>query len=335
VRALVTGGSGFVGLHLVRRLREEGFEVRSYARREQPQAKALGAKVLQGDICDRAALLQAVDGCEVVFHLAAKAALWGDEAEFERTNVQGARSVMDACVAARVPRLVYTSTPSIVFDGGDAEGAAEELPIATRPLSTYARTKAAAERALLGRSGEGGVRVCALRPHAVFGPGDPHIVPQLVAAARAGRLPRIGEGTNRVDLTFVESAVHAHLCAARALVPGSVAAGRAYFISQGEPVLLWEWLGRLFDRLPVQRPRRALSVRAAHALACAVEAGYWLAGAKAQPPLTRYAVSLLGRSHWFDLTAARRDLGYAPPVSLEEGFERTVAHLLREAGGPR
>src|SRR5690606_5717502 len=236
-RVLVTGGGGFLGAEIVRQCLAQGDQVRVLGRNRYPEVEALGAEGHVGDIADVDAVRRAARGCEVVYHTAALAGVWGDPRAYDRTNVQGTEAVIAACRAEQVPRLVYTSTPSVVAspDRTSHEGADESLPYPTRFLADYPRTKVLAEKAVLGANGPA-LRTVALRPHLIFGPGDPHLVPRIIARARAGRLRIVGDGSVKVDITYVENAARAHLQAERVLRKNaSPAAGKAYFLSQGQP----------------------------------------------------------------------------------------------------
>ena len=326
---LVTGGGGFLGLVMVRKLRQRGDRVTVLARSRHASVEALGAESLQGDLADREVALAACRGRDVVFHVASKAGIWGPEAEYQRINVQGTRNLLDGCREAGVPRLVYTSTPSVIYHpSASLEGVDESLPYPERFECAYARTKAAAERMVLEAHGRDGLSTVALRPHLIYGPGDPHLVPRVLQRAREGRLVRVGTGENRVDLTFVENAADAHLLAAERV---ETAGGRAYFLSDGEPVLLWKWLADLLTQMGIPPVRRSMPYGAAWALGAAMEGVYALLRLKGEPRMTRFLASQLATSHWFDISAARRDLGYEPRVSGAEGTRRLVEWL--RAGG--
>jgi len=336
VSALVTGGGGFLGRAIVEQLLAEGARVRVFSRRRFPELEALGAESAAGDLADADAVRRACAGVEVVFHVAAVAGAWGPRATFERTNVLGTEHVIAACQAERVPRLVFTSSPSVISGEGDGAGADhagvdERVPYPTRFLADYPRTKAAAERAVLAANG-GALRTCALRPHLIVGPGDPHLLPRVIARARAGRLRVVGDGANRVDLTAVEDAARAHLLAARALEDGGPAAGRAYFISQDEPVALWPWIEALLERLELPGPRGRVSLGTARAAGALLEGLWRLLRLGGEPPMTRFVATQLATSHWFDISAAKRDLGYAPARSMAEVTDALVAHYRDGAG---
>jgi len=321
VKALVTGGGGFLGLAIVRGLRRRGTEVRSYSRHAHAALDALGTEQRQGDLADAAAVSAAVEGCDVVFHVAAKPGLWGDYEEYHQANVDGTQNVIDACRARGVRKLVYTSSPSAVFDGRDMEGVDESVPYPAHYEAHYPRTKAMAERLVRAANGAQ-LATVSLRPHLIWGPGDNHLLPRLALRARAGQLARIGSRTNLIDTVYVDNAAEAHLLAAERLAPGSPVAGKIYFISQGEPVPLWEMVNRLLDAVGAPRVTRSVPAPLALLLAWGFETAHRLTGNPDEPRLTRFLVRELSTAHWFDISAARRDLGYAPAISIAEGLER-------------
>jgi nucleoside-diphosphate-sugar epimerase len=321
VKALVTGGGGFLGGAIVRLLVDRGWTVRSLQRRHSPALDALGVEQQLADLADAPAVGAAVVGCDVVFHVAARAVLWGPRQEFEAANVVGTRNVIAACLRAGVGSLVYTSTPAVVHGGRHLAGIDESAPYAERFESHYPATKAEAERAVLAANGPE-LAAVALRPHLIWGPGDPQLVARIVARARAGRLWLVGDGRNLVDTTFVDNAAKAHLLACDRLHPDAPCAGKAYFITNGEPRPLREILDAILAAAGLPPVRRQLPYPVAIAAATVVETAYRLLRPDGEPPLTRMLVRHLATAHWYDITAARRDLGYEPTVSLDEGFRR-------------
>jgi nucleoside-diphosphate-sugar epimerase len=318
MNALVTGGGGFLGGAVVRQLLDRGDTVRSFSRQRHP---ALGVEQVQGDLADAAAVERAVAGCDVVFHVAAKAGVWGTADEYHRANVIGTENVIAACRKHRVGRLVFTSSPSVVTTGHDIVGGDESLPYPRRYFAHYPRTKAAAERLVLGANGPE-LATVALRPHIVWGPGDNHLIPRLIDRARAGKLRVVGDGTNMTDLTYVDNAAAAHLLAADRLAPSSPVGGKAYFISQGEPVLVWSFINQILGLAGLPPVTRRVPMAAAYAAGAVLETAYRVLGRTDEPRMTRFLAVQLGTSHWFDISAARRDLGYEPTVSTEEGLRR-------------
>lgn len=324
---LVTGGSGFLGRRIVERLLSQGRSVTVVGRTAAPDLEARGVRFIRAPLDDDIGIRAACRGMEAVFHVAAKVGVWGRYSDFFRTNVLGTRSVIEGCRSGGVRRLVHTSTPSVVYNGRDLAGADESLPLATRCPSPYPLTKAAAESEVL-MANRGALSTVALRPHLIWGPGDPHLVPRILARARAGRLRIVGEGDNRVDMVHVENAADAHIAAERAIaVPGAAAGGRAYFITNGEPVVLWDWINGLLAALGEPPVTRRISLHAASAIGLACEAAWSLLPIRSEPPMTRFIAAELAKDHWFDISAARRDLGYSPRVGMAEGMAALVASL--------
>lgn len=321
MRALVTGGGGFLGGAIVRLLVERGDTVRSLSRGEYPELARLGVEQIQGDLSDREAVLRATEGCDIVFHVAAKAGIWGSYAEYHRANVSGTENVLAACRHHGIGRLVYTGSPSVVFDGRDVEGGNETLPYPPHFEAHYPKTKALAEQLVLAANSPA-LATVSLRPHLIWGPGDNHLVPRIIARARAGKLRRIGNSPCLVDTVYVDNAAQAHLLAADRLVFSGAVAGKAYFISNGEPIPLWEMVNHILAAAGLPPVTRSVPPKVAYAAGVVCE-GLWnflhLAG---EPPMTRFVARELATAHWFDISAARRDLGYAPQISIDEGLTR-------------
>ncbi len=329
MRVLVTGGGGFLGGAIVRRLVARGDRVRSFARGEYPELEKLGVEVRRGDLCDADAVAAATLGCERVFHVAALPGVWGAYKKYYRTNVVGTDNVLAACRAQGVERLVYTSTPSVVHAGGDIEGGDESLPYATQYSAHYPRTKAVAERRVLEANG-GNLSTVALRPHLIWGPGDNHLTPRILARGRAGRLRLIGNRPNLIDTVYIDNAADAHILAADRLEPSAACAGRAYFISNGQPVTLAEITNGILAAAGLPPVTRRISAPLAYALGALAELAYGLLRIRKEPPLTRFLARQLSTAHWFEIGAARRDLGYEPAVSIREGLRRLAESLCAE-----
>lgn len=322
---LVTGGGGFVGRYVVRQLLDRGYTVRSLGRSPQPELTALGVEVRCVDLADAAAVDSAVAGVDAVFHVAAKAGVWGSWASYFAANVTGTENVVAACRAHGVSRLVYTSTPSVVFNRRHFRGEGNELPYGQRWLCHYAHTKAIAEQAALGANGKG-LKVVALRPHLIFGPGDPHLLPRVVGSVLAGRLKIVGDGQNRVDVSYVEDVASAHLAAFDALEAGECA-GKAYFISQGEPVAIWPWLNQVLEGLGHPPLQKKMPLWLAYAAGWTAELIWKLLSKSGEPPITRFVALELAKDHYFDANAAREELGFKPAFSMETALERTIEDL--------
>lgn len=330
--ALVTGGGGFLGGAIVRRLVERGWGVRSFSRGRYPDLERLGVDCRRGDLADARAVSQAVAGADVVFHVAAKAGVWGPYREYYEANVVGTRNVLEACRAHGVRKLVHTSSPSVVHSGDDIEGGDESLPYPDHFEAPYPETKAMAEQEVLASS-DRDLATVALRPHLIWGPGDTQLVPRIVERGRSGALKLVDGGRKLVDSVYVDNAVDAHLLAAERLTPGAPCAGRAYFISNGEPVPVGELINRILAAAAVPPVTSSVPMGAAVAVGVVLETVHRLLGRRGEPRMTRFLARQLATAHWFDLTAARRDLGYEPRVSLDEGFERLRAWLRGEEAG--
>lgn len=320
-KALVTGGGGFLGGAIVRLLLARGDSVRTLARGDYPELRALGAEPVRGDLADPSAVSRAVEGCDAVFHVAAKAGIWGRYDDYYRSNVEGTRHVLDACRAQGVRRLIYTSSPSVVFDGKDMQGVDASVPYASHFESFYPQTKAEAERLVLAAN-NATLATTALRPHLIWGPGDNHLIPRIIAKAKSGRLRRIGRDDHLVDTIYVDNAAEAHVLAADHLAPGSPVAGKAYFLSQGEPVPLWDLVNRILAAAGVPPVTRSVSPRVALLAGTVLEGLYRTLRLPGEPPMTRFLAHQLSTAHWFNIDAARRDFGYRPGVSIDEGLRR-------------
>ena len=326
MRVLVTGGGGFLGRAIVSRLATRGDRVRIFARGAYPDLAARGIEVCRGDIAHADAVRQAVQGCELVFHVAAKAGLWGRVSDFEQANVRGTENVVRACLQAGVSRLVYTSSPSVIFSGRDMEGVDESVPYPKSYSAEYPRTKALAEQCLLAANSRN-LATVALRPHLLWGPNDTQLTKAILERGRAGALMRIGDRDPLVDFTYVENAAFAHVLAADRLEPGAPISGKPFFISQDEPVPLWSFINRLLAAGSLPPVGRTVSPRVAYGLAAILEFIYRTLPLRGEPRLTRFLVEELSTAHWFDITAARQELGYLPIVSIEEGLSLLRASL--------
>lgn len=323
-QVLVTGGGGFLGRRIVEMLLGRGDRVRSFARSAYPELSALGAEVVRGNLESSEDLRRACDGCELVFHVAAKPGIWGAYEEYHRPNVVGTENVLAACRACGVPALVYTSSPSVVFDGNDMEGVNESVPYPAHYEAHYPKTKAIAERAVLAANGPN-LATVSLRPHLIWGPRDNHLVPRIIA--RASSLRRIG-GTNKlVDSTYIDNAAEAHVLAGQTLRPRAAHAGKAYFISNGEPRPLWELVNGILSAANLPPVQRAVPRAVALVAALGMEGAYRVFGIQGEPRLTRFLVRELCTAHWFDISAAGRDFGYHPAISVDAGLSRLRAWL--------
>jgi nucleoside-diphosphate-sugar epimerase len=323
MKILVTGGGGFLGQALCRGLVERGHEVISFQRSHSPALAALGVGQVQGDLADAHAIAHAVAGVDAVFHNAAKAGAWGSYASYHSANVVGTEHVIAACRANGVSRLVYTSTPSVTHRATHpVEGlGADDVPYGEDFQAPYAATKAIAEKLVLAAN-DAQLATVALRPRLIWGPGDHQILPRLVARARSGRLRLVGDGSNKVDTTYIDNAAQAHFDAFEHLAPGAACAGKAYFISNGEPWPMREVLDALLAATGTPPVRKTLSFKAAYRIGATCEALWKVLPLKGEPPLTRFLAEQLCTPHWYSMAPARRDFGYVPRVSMTEGLAR-------------
>jgi len=321
MRILVTGGGGFIGNSLVHKLLDEGHEVSVLSRGYYPDLKEAGATVIQADIVNKPQLMTAFKGHELVYHIAAKTGFWGPYCEYYQANVLGTLNVIDACLHNDISHLVYVSSASVVFGGESIEGADESIPYPSKPLSHYTDTKAIAERAVLNANSRD-LKTLSLRPHLVWGPGDRHILPGIIEQAKSGKLRIVGSGDNIVDTTYIDNFTQAQMCVLNAVDGNDGAWGKAYFISDGEPVKLWEMVNRLLEVSGIDPVRKRIGTRAAINTASFVEKQHRWRKKKQAPRITRFLVHELSSSHWFDISRARNTLFYKPIVSIEEGLAK-------------
>jgi len=322
----ITGASGFIGGRIALRLLGEGRPVRVLSRRPLPELENSGAQVLLGDLDNIEALRRGCEGAATVFHVAGRVGVWGPADDFFRVNVEGTDNVIVTCRSAGVRRLVYTSSPSVVYNGGDLSGVNESAPLCTSAPCAYPTSKAAAER-LVQAAHSDELATVSLRPHLVWGPGDKNVVPRVLSLARKGRLKIIGSGRNRVDVTHIGNVVDAHLLAATA--PSDSVGGKAYFITNGEPVVLWDWINQLLRGVGIPQIQKHVSLNTAYAAGAVMETLWRVLPLKGEPPITRFVAKEMATDHWFDISAARRDLGYDPRVSMATGTAELIEHLRR------
>lgn len=320
MKALVTGGGGFLGGAIIELLLSKGVFVRSLSRRDYPRLAKLGAECLRGDIFDPGTAAAACRGCDTVFHTAAKVGMWGRYGDFYGTNVTGTANLLEAAKTAGVSRFIFTSTPSVVHAGGDVEGWDETAPYPARFDSFYAETKALAEQLVLAANSPR-FSTISLRPHLVWGPAQDTMIARIVSQGKAGKLRRIGGFNKLIDTTYLDDAVMAHWLAAEKLSPAAACAGKAYFISQGDPRPNWDIVNMILAAAGTGPVTKRVPYAAAYAAAAAMEAAWKLFRLDKEPPLTRFVVQQLTTAHWFNISAARRDLGYEPGITIESGMK--------------
>lgn len=325
-KVLVTGGGGFIGKALVRELVKRGVAVAVVGRNHYPELAALGVECHRGDIRDLVFLERVMKGRDTVFHAAAKAGIWGSREEYFSINVIGTVNVIAACRKQGVRHLVYTSTPSVVFDRSSLEGADETTPYARRPLCHYAASKILAEKEVL-RAQSNDLNTIAIRPHLVWGPGDHHLVPRLLERGRSRTLKIVGHGTNRVDIAYIDNVVHAHILAADHLHTNGSGAGQAFFIGQDEPVHLWSWINELFARMNIAPITANVPFAVAYAVGLGLELLHTGLRSRQEPRMSRFVAHQLAKSHWFCHDQAKQLLGYQQQVATAEGMDRLIEWL--------
>ena len=332
MKILVTGGGGFLGQKLCEGLVARGYHVSSFNRGLYPALDALGVEQIQGDLADRNAVIAAAQACDAIFHNAAKAGAWGDYAVYHDANVTGTQNVIDACTAHGIDKLVYTSSPSVTHRATHPVqgGTADEVPYGEDLKAPYAATKLIAEKMVMAANGAK-LATVALRPRLIWGPGDNQLLPRLVERAQAGRLALVGDGQNLVDSTYIDNAALAHFDAFDHLDLGSACAGRAYFISNGEPWPMQDLVNGLLRAAGAPEVHRHIPLRVAYAVGAAAETVWPLLRLKGEPPMTRFLAEQLATTHWYSMAPAQRDFGYTPKVSMREGLQR-VAEAWGTAG---
>ena len=318
-KVLVTGGGGFLGSAIVRRLIDRGDDVRSLARRAYSALADMGVDQVQGDISNPETVARACDNRDLVFHVAAKPPPWGKYDDYYRTNVTGTQNIINSCLDQNIPRLVYTSTPSVVFNGKDIEGADESMPYPKKFCTDYSETKAIAEQNVVRASNQQ-LKTIILRPHEIWGPGDNHILPRLVA--RAKRLKQIGDGKNCIDTIYIDDAADAHIIAADKLKKLPELSGKIYFISQDEPVPAWDMVNALLKAAGCSPIKKSVPFRIAWLSGALLELIYKTLRLSGEPYITRFMAEAVSQSHWFNISAAKKDLGYKPRLTTAEGLQR-------------
>jgi 2-alkyl-3-oxoalkanoate reductase len=325
MKVLVTGASGMLGRATATALARRGDEVTVLQRRPA----GLPVREVLGDVADGACVARAVEGQDAVLHLAAKVDVTGRWAEYVRANIEGTRTVVDACRRAGVGRLVHVSSPSVAHGGAALVGVGAGPADPDRARGHYSRSKAVAEREALAAD-SADLAVLVVRPHLVWGPGDTQLVERIVERARTGRLPVIGSGAALIDTTYVDNAADALVAAVDACGAGSHRVhGEALVVSNGEPRPVAEVIAQLCRAAGVPAPRRRVPFPVAWAAGAAVEAVWTATRRRATPPLTRFLAEQLATAHWFDQRRTRAALGWAPRVGLDEGFARLAASYPR------
>jgi len=323
MKILVTGGGGFLGQALCRGLVERGHDVTSFNRGRYPPLDALGVRQAQGDLADRDEVFAAANGQDAIFHNAAKAGAWGSYASYHRANVIGTDNVIAACRMHGIGKLVYTSTPSVTHRATlpVENGTADTVPYGEDFKAAYAATKKIAEQAVLAAS-DADLATIALRPRLLWGPGDNQLLPRLLERANAGRLRFVGDGSNRIDTTYIDNAAQAHFDAFEHLAPKASCAGRAYFISNGEPRPVRDIVNGLLQAAGAPPVDKTIPFELAYAIGAVCEALWTALPLRGEPPMSRFLAEQLSTTHWYDMTPANRDFGYVPRIGIDEGLRR-------------
>lgn len=327
MKVLITGGSGFLGRVTARLMRKAGYDVTILCRGAHRFLADEGFSVIRGDICDRPFLLNVFNGFDEVHHIASLTGISTVQSPFFKINVEGTRNVIDACLKNRIRKLIYTSSPSVVFDGTSEEMADESAPYPGFFLNPYSETKAEAEKMVLDVNAEDDLLTVSLRPHLIWGPEDTNLIPRLLERALKARLFIVGNGKNYADLTYVENAALAQLKASESLTAGSSVCGQAYFITNDEPVLLWEFINRIIEGTGLEKVERHLPFKAAYLLGAGLESVYSLLKLNREPVMTRFLASQLATTHTYSIAKAKNELGYIPRVSMDEGLDKLFSYL--------
>jgi len=314
---LVTGGGGFLGFAIIKQLINPQNNISSFSRSSHSQLSKLDIKQIQGNLADKNGVFNAVKGNDVVFHVAAKPGIWGDYQDYFQTNYIGTKNIVDACIQHKIPHLIYTSSPSVIFNGTDMEGVNESMPYPLKYHAHYPETKAMAEKYVIS-AGKKNLKTICLRPHLIWGPGDNHLVPRILSKAK--KLVRVGKKENLVDTVYIDNAAHAHILALESLKKNSNLSGKTYFISQDEPILLWDMVNAILDAGKLPPVTRTLPYSLVKTIGYFTEIIYKTLNISTEPPITRFMAEEVATSHWFDISAAKQDLGYRPLVSTKEGL---------------
>ena len=330
MKIIITGGLGFVGRAVAAKaLKLDGVdEILVVGRNVSPEpAKILpGIRYLSFDLSKKGSYDWLHDS-HTVFHIAAKAGVDGRIEEYMAANLVATESLLNACRKYQVKRFIYTSTPSVVFNNSNIQGGKESLPYLSSPISPYAYTKALAEKLVLDSHEPKRFQTLAIRPHLVWGKGDPHLLPRIIDRHRKGKLRMVGDGTNRMDITHVENVAHAHICAFSAMLKNQYLGGKAYFIGQNEPVLLWPWLNQIFAELGLPPLTKKISFKNAYYIGSIIEFLWKALNLRRDPPMTRFIASQLAHDHWFSNESAEKDIGYKPKIDMKQAMLETLPWL--------
>jgi nucleoside-diphosphate-sugar epimerase len=329
LRILVTGYGGFLGAAICQQLIQNGYRVRGLARGNYPKLASLGIECIQGSITDPQSVEASLQDVDAVIHTAAIAGVWGKTSDYQSINVDATDLLLKVSQSAGIRAFVYTSSPSVTFDGQPQSGIDEQVPYPTKWLCDYPRTKAIAEQRVLAANDPSSFATCSLRPHLIWGVGDPHLIPRVIERCRQGRLRRVGSGQNLIDTVHVDHAAQAHVLALKKMLAGDpYASGRAYFITDGQPVRCWDWITTILDCAGLKPPSRSISLQSAYRIGRVLETLYGWMGKTQEPPMTRFVALQLGVDHYFDISAAKDRLGYAPNLNRQAKIEEMRRWLM-------
>lgn len=328
-KSVVTGGRGFVGYHLVDALMARGDEVTVIDMADS--AHRNDVRYIRADICEEEAMRRAVEGADVIFHSASVVHTKQNLVDqVWRVNLGGTETVMRACEKEGVPRIVYVSSASAVYEGNDIRNGDETMPYSRISQAPYADSKIAAEKAVLSANGTK-FATCAIRPHVIFGPGDRRFIPNILKRAKQGTL-RVAVGREKKklsDFTYIDNLIDAMLKADAALAPGSKVAGQAYFITNGEPMGFWDFVEIFIEKYGSKPLVGSVPYPIAYGIAAVVEGLDTLRGGTLgqEDGFTRFAIKYMCTDHYFSIAKAKRDFGYEPKIDIRGGIDRTIAHL--------
>ncbi|MCO4795107.1 MAG: NAD-dependent epimerase/dehydratase family protein [Bacteriovoracaceae bacterium] len=324
MKVLVTGAGGFLGTHIAKKLIDQGHQVINLSRGNYPHLEKMGIKSFKADLQNHNEIEVALDNVDAVIHTASKVAMWGKWEDFQKINVEGTKNLVNLCKKKGIKYFVNTSSPSVVFGDESLEGVDETVDYPSTYYSRYAKSKAESEKWVLEQASET-FKVVSLRPHLIYGPGDKNLFPRLIEAAKKGKLKRVGDGKNKVDVIYVENAAIAHLNALDKLKTDNSINGRAYFLGQERPVILWDFINEILDRAKAPRPKKNISFNKAYKIGNVIEKSLeFLSIYNVHPPMTRFVALQLSKSHWFNHSNAEKDLGFKPTFTIEEGLDLTL-----------
>jgi nucleoside-diphosphate-sugar epimerase len=320
MKIIITGSTGFLGLHLCEYLHKEGHEVWGIGRNTQKGKllSQMGCHFIQASIEEvekNAAMAPALEKADIIIHSAALSSPWGKKTEFTKTNILGTKNILELATKYKIKKFIHISTPSLYFSFKDEMNISESKVLSPPFASLYTASKYEAEKLVDQAHKENNLFTITIRPRGIFGPGDESLLPRLIKVAGSKGLPIIGDGKNIIDLTYVENVVHA---INKAIIAPAICNGQKYNITNGEPIELWPFLNNLLKELDIKISTKKFPFRLAYFYAFCLEIIHTYFLKKSEPKLTRYTVGLLGKSQTLSIEKARRELGYEPIVSMDQ-----------------